>query len=280
MKAVMECSKKYNIKVIVTNDCHYTTKARAKYQQVKKTISMRKPMEEGDASEYYMKSYNQMAKIFKGIGSEWLHNTVEIADQCNVTIEFGKVELPKFVIPKDEKFEKFKKGRYGKNDQQAYLRYIAFKGLREKGLSNNLVYVDRLKDELETIMFTGFDRYFLIVSEYCEWTRNEKIRVGVGRGCFLPGSKVITDSGDKNIEDIKVGDFVLSHDRTWNEVENTLEYDCDEEILELETEDGRVISCTNNHEILINREGERVWIRADELSVGDDVVDLNVNKEE
>lgn len=202
IKAAMKCSKKLGIKIIATNDCHYASKGRAKYQQIKKTISSRRPLAYADASEYYMKSCDQMIKMFKGVGREWIHNTIEVADKCNVIMEFGNVELPEFKIPEDESFKIYRKGRYGRNDQQAYLRYIAFRGLKDKGLSKRQKYVDRLKSELETIMFTGFDRYFLIVAEYCEWARNEKIRIGAGRGSGV-GSLVLFCLGVTGLDPIK-----------------------------------------------------------------------------
>jgi DNA polymerase-3 subunit alpha len=70
-------------------------------------------------------------------------------------------------------------------------------------------YSQRLEDELETIRFTGFDRYFLIVSEYCDWARKENIRVGAGRGSGC-GSLVLYCLGVTGLDPIK---YKLGMDR-------------------------------------------------------------------
>jgi hypothetical protein len=111
----------------------------------------------------------------------------------------------------------------------------------------------------------------LIVSDYINWAK-ERMPVGSGRGCFLPGSRVIMHDGSFcNIEDVKVGDRVISHDSTIQTVENTLTYNIDEELVELEFEDGRIIRCTKDHEIFTSNRG---WVAADELNEEDDIVDI------
>jgi intein/homing endonuclease len=96
--------------------------------------------------------------------------------------------------------------------------------------------------------------------------------VGPARGCFLPGSTVIlSDGSSKNIEEINVGDSVISHDGTYNLVSNCLTYSVDEELVELEFEDGRTIRCTKDHEIFTNNRG---WIAASEITEEDDVASV------
>jgi len=276
IKHAMECSKKFDVKIIATNDCHYAKVEDYKYQQVKKAISMRKPLQEPDHPEYYIKSYEEMNSIFKREGEKFLLNTVEVSEKCNVEISMGEAKLPLFEIPSDViEFNTFKEKEFGKNPEQQYLIYLARNGLKEKGLDEDPVYVERLEDELETIRFTGFDRYFLIVQEYCKWTMKENIRIGLGRGCFLPGSPVITKNGTKDIEKIKDGDYVLSHNGSFNEVKNTYEYkDIDEKIIVLNIDDGRKIKCTLDHRILVNNGTNKVWVAAKEIEIDDDIVDL------
>lgn len=70
--------------------------------------------------------------------------------------------------------------------------------------------------------------------------------VGVGGGCFTPDMKVKTADGLKYIKDIVIGDFVYSHDGSLQRVIDTLIFDKDEEIMNI---DG--IKCTKNHEFYV-----------------------------
>jgi IMP dehydrogenase/GMP reductase len=74
----------------------------------------------------------------------------------------------------------------------------------------------------------------------------DSIRVGIGGGCFLPDTQVITSSGIKNIQDVKIGSQVLTHDGTFKPVIDTLRFDRDEEIISVNN-----IKCTKNHEFYV-----------------------------
>ncbi|MCD6115224.1 hypothetical protein J7J74_03015, partial [bacterium] len=89
----------------------------------------------------------------------------------------------------------------------------------------------RLKYELEIIKKTGFASYFLIVQDLVNWAKSNGIVVGPGRGCFLPGTKILMKDGTlKNIEDIKVGERLITHLGNKRKVKQVLEYDIEEEI--------------------------------------------------
>jgi len=102
----------------------------------------------------------------------------------------------------------------------------------------------------------------------------DSIRVGIGGGCFVPGTLVNTESGLKKIEDIKVGDKVFSHTGKLQPVVDTLTFDRDEEIVSVNG-----IDCTKNHEFYVldkenaNRVNEENihlfarWIHAEELDM-------------
>jgi IMP dehydrogenase len=102
----------------------------------------------------------------------------------------------------------------------------------------------------------------------------DSIRVGIGGGCFVPGTLVNTESGLKKIEDICVGDKVFSHTGKLQPVIDTLVFDRDEEILSING-----IDCTKNHEFyvvdkenanLINEDNIHLfarWVHAEQLDI-------------
>jgi len=207
-----KCSEKLGIEIIATNDCHYSKKENAQYQQVKKAISMRKPLEYPDKPVYYIKSYEQMNAIFKNRAKKFLDNTVKVSDKCNARIKIGQSKLPEFKIPENKEFENFKNKLWRRTDEQAYLTYLARKGLNRLSLDKDEKYINRLEEELETIRFTGFDRYFLIVEEYVAFAMSpidtmtgeskEKVKVGLGRGSCC-GSLVLFCLSVTGIDPIK-----------------------------------------------------------------------------
>ena len=102
----------------------------------------------------------------------------------------------------------------------------------------------------------------------------DSVRVGIGGGCFVPGTLVRTENGLNKIEDIKVGDRVFSHTGKLQNVIDTLVFDRDEQIMSING-----IDCTKNHEFyVIDKENaDRVnednihlfarWIHAEELDI-------------
>lgn len=212
VKRGVPIAKELGIKVVATNDVHFAKKEEAKFFDVKKSISRNGPLpsDESDSSNYYMKSYEEMNKIFNGKSSEALHNTMEIEEKCNVELDIGGAKLPVFNIPKTEEFEKYKKSLWKRNDEESYLKYLAENGLKEKGLLDKRIYRERLYSELETIRFTGFERYFLIVYDYTKWAREEgNLKIGTGRGSG-GGSLVLYALGITGLDPLK---YNLSMDR-------------------------------------------------------------------
>ena len=102
----------------------------------------------------------------------------------------------------------------------------------------------------------------------------DSIRLGIGCGCFIPGTLVNTENGLKKIEDIEVGDKVFSHTGKLQPVIDTLTFDRDEEIISIND-----IDCTKNHEFYVieKKDASNVnednihtfakWIHAEELNM-------------
>lgn len=100
-----------------------------------------------------------------------IENSKIISDKCNVEIEFGKFQLPKF---SDD------------IDAEKYLYELSVTGLKKRLKSlpnaNQSIYIERLKKEYNTIVKMGFADYFLIVFDYVKFAKKNNIYVGPGRG--------------------------------------------------------------------------------------------------
>ena len=132
--------------------------------------------------EQYFKSAEQMEALFADIPSA-VANTLEIAKRCNLTLVLGKPQLPNFPIPPVN-------GVVMSVDD--YFRHVSHEGL--EGRLRHLYpdpakreverprYVERLAFELNTILKMGFPGYFLIVSDFIKWAKENGCPVGPGRG--------------------------------------------------------------------------------------------------
>ena len=136
-------------------------------------------------------------------------------------------------------------------------------------------YKARLAYELGVLQKLKFANYFLVVQDIVNWSKANGVIVGPGRGsCFLPGHHVVCDKSGvtKAIEDFSVGDTVLAHDGSTQEVIATLEFDRDEEIIELEFSNGIKIECTKDHKFFTRNRG---WVIAEELCGEDEFDDVS-----
>lgn len=156
-----------------------------------------------------------------------------------------------------------------------FLRRLCFEGVKKRGivdLPNKEEYFDRLKMELSIFQDLGFIDYVLLNWDIINFCHESGIPTGVGRGCFVAGSKVKKADGTiKNIEDVKIGDIVIDHENNPQKVLATLQYDISEEIIELNFDNGSTIKCTKDHEFFTNNRG---WIKAVDLNENDDIREI------
>lgn len=262
-------AKKLGIKVIATNDAHYAKKSDSKYHDILLSIQTTDTIKNPDrftfsSEDFYIKPYEEMVELYKDM-PDAISNTVEIADK----VEEGLLKksddlLPVFVVPE------------GFKDEKDYLKTLVKDGMKAKGLIDKPEYRERIRFEMELIIKCNYVRYFLILWDILNYANREGIKIGVGRGCFLPKNIVECKDGNKNIEDVKIGDRVLVYDGKYHEVIDTLDYDIDEEVIEIEMDDGRKISCTLDHKIHVKRDNELIWVKACDLIEEDDIYDINI----
>ncbi|MFM5355452.1 DNA polymerase III subunit alpha [Aeromonas veronii] len=127
--------------------------------------------------QQYLRSQEEMCELFADI-PEALENTVEIAKRCNVTVRLGEYFLPNFPTG-DMTTEDFlvAKSKEGLEERLEFL--FPDPAVRAERRPE---YDERLDVELKVINQMGFPGYFLIVMEFIQWSKDNGIPVGPGRG--------------------------------------------------------------------------------------------------
>ena len=169
-QGLIQLSKKLDIPLIATNDCHYTDPDDAGPHELLLCIQTGKKMSDENrlrypGGQYYVKSEDEMRALFSHV-PEALDNTQKIADRCSVDIEFHVTKLPHFEIP-----ESF-------SSSWDYLCHLAFRGLEEKYPDDDGSVRERLDFELSVIKKMGYVDYFLIVWDYIHYAKSNGIPVG------------------------------------------------------------------------------------------------------
>ncbi len=193
--ALMRISREMDIPLVATNDIHYTYAEDEKSHDILLCIQTAKKVSDQDrmrydGGQYYVKSELEMRELFP-YAQEAVTNTALIAQRCNVEIEFGVTKLPKFDVPKGY-------------DSWTYLNKICFGGLKERYPDDDGTLVEKLEYELNVIKDMGYVDYFLIVWDFINWSRENGIPVGPGRGSAA-GSIVSYCLRITNIDPIRYG---------------------------------------------------------------------------
>jgi DNA polymerase-3 subunit alpha len=178
-KGLIKFGKELGIPLVATNDCHYLHKEGASAHDILLCIQTGKNINDKNrlrfgTSGFYFKSLKEMMVSFSEV-PEAIKNTIEVAERCNVSLEFDTYHLPLFPLPHEEGLED-------------YFRNKAREGLRDKLLTLGLDesqqkhYWQRLRYELEVIIKMEFASYFLIVADIVRYAKKKAIPVGSGRG--------------------------------------------------------------------------------------------------
>ena len=172
---LIELSKELDIPLVATNDAHYLKKDDAYNHEVLLCIQTGKKITDEnrmkfETDELYVKSPEEMTEYFKNI-PEAIHNTVKIADKCNVNIEFGVTKLPNYEVPKQYK------------SHSEYFRMLCAQGVKKRyGDNPSKEIMERLEFEISVIEKMGYIDYFLIVWDFISYAKSQGISVGPGRG--------------------------------------------------------------------------------------------------
>jgi DNA polymerase-3 subunit alpha len=183
-EGLIKISQEVGLPLVATNDCHYLTREAAYAHEVLLCIQTGKNMDDHDRmrfhnDEFYLKSPEEMAKLFAHV-PEALHNTVEIAERCNLDFDFNTYHFPQYEKPEDKTLDDVldEQSRVGLKERLEEIRQRR-KDFREEDVAQ---YWERLETELDCIKQMGFPGYFLIVADFINWAKDRDIPVGPGRG--------------------------------------------------------------------------------------------------
>lgn len=173
-QGILRLHEDTGIPLVVTNDAHYLTREDAVTQDVLLCVQTGRTTDDPnrmrfETEEFYIKSEEEMQALFPNL-PEAIENTAKIADLCNLEFEFGVYHLPEFKLPS------------GWNSGDAYFEHLCKAGFARRYPQGNEDYLQRLESEMNTIRTMGFVDYFLIVSDFIGYAKQNGIPVGPGRG--------------------------------------------------------------------------------------------------
>ncbi|MDG2946941.1 DNA polymerase III subunit alpha [Bisgaard Taxon 10/6] len=182
IRTAMDLAKKHRIPLVATNDVVFLKTEDFEAHEIRVAIHDGYTLDDPKrpklyTSQQYFRSEQEMCDLFADIPTA-LENTLLIAQRCNVTIRLGQYFLPQFPT--------------GELSTEDYLIKRAKEGLEERleflfpdpkvRSENRQKYDERLDTELGVINQMGFPGYFLIVMEFIQWSKDNGVPVGPGRG--------------------------------------------------------------------------------------------------
>ncbi len=194
-KQIIQLSQETGIKIVATNDTHYTEQKDADAHEAFMCIAMNKLYDDPNrlrhsVHEFYVKSPEQMAELFADI-PEAIEHTQEIADKCNLEIKLGDPTPPNFkfareraaaidlVLPEPDK-------EYSLENDKVLFIEESRRGLERRleivPEEKHQEYRERLQVEIDIINNMKFPGYMLIVWDFVDAAKQMGIPVGPGRG--------------------------------------------------------------------------------------------------
>ena len=189
-------AKQLNLPLVASNDVHYIEQGQAMAHETLLCIQTQTTLSDPNrmrfaTDQFYFKEAEAMKTAFEGI-PEAVSNTLLIAEQCHLKLDFDQYHLPRYEVPEG-------------TSSQAYLLALCEKGLLKRYPSGvDAAIYRRLEHELKTIGDMGFVSYFLIVWDFVNHAKSIGVPVGPGRGSAA-GSLVSYLLGITDLDPIKYG---------------------------------------------------------------------------
>ncbi|CAN5467799.1 DNA polymerase III subunit alpha [soil metagenome] len=173
--ALPQLARDFGLSLVAANDVHFLHRTHHELHDMMLCIGTNKMVSDEKRMHYlpelYLKSPAEMSELFRDF-PEAIQNTVEIANRCNLSLEFGTPKYPQYPLPEGTSCE-------------AYLRELCAKGLRIRygtRADEDPELRARLEYELGVLEKTGFVDYFLIVWDVIAFAKGRGIPCGPGRG--------------------------------------------------------------------------------------------------
>ncbi|WP_154222153.1 DNA polymerase III subunit alpha [Marinicella rhabdoformis] len=123
----------------------------------------------------YLRNPEEMSQLYSKF-PVLLENSYEIAKRCNIDFNFKDYFLPDFPVPDGLTIDEY----FAKLCDELLTNHLATFGVAEGYTEAD--YFERLHHEVKVILGMGFPGYFLIVSDFIRWSKDNDIPVGPGRG--------------------------------------------------------------------------------------------------
>jgi DNA polymerase-3 subunit alpha len=191
---LLELSKQLDIPIVATNDVHYITKEDARAHEALLALQTQTTLDDPkrmrmQTDEFYLKTAAEMKRKFGTECPDAIKNTLEIAEKCNLELDFSRTLLPHYKPPN------------GKTREE-YLRQLVHEGLKKRYPKLSSEIKNRVKHELTIIEKSGYTSYFLIAWDFVYYAKENSIPVGPGRGSAA-GSVVSYALGITDIDPLR-----------------------------------------------------------------------------
>ena len=179
IQCILPLASEFLIPVIVSNDTMFSQKEDFDIHETKVCINTGKTLNDANrerlfSPEQFFKSSKDISNLFSDCDPDTLiNNTVAISQKCNVTLTTDQYFLPEYPVPEEHDFNSFLSELSKKQLNEIIESYSS--GEKE-------IYLKRLDYELTQIHATGFSSYFLIVADFIQWSKDNDVPVGPGRG--------------------------------------------------------------------------------------------------
>jgi len=266
---MLEISNQYGIEIIHANDSHYIYPEDSyKRDMFLKGKGLKYDEEDGFILDYpdydtILDRYKKQNILSEIQAKEAVKNTL-IFDNCEELFFNKEIKMPT-IYPNEDSNKKLKSIIVNKWNEEK-------KNINPKRQKE---YIEGIKFEYDIIKKTNMADYFLLNERIIDKAVNEYggILTRSGRGCFTEDSLIHTKNTIKSIKDIIIGDEVITKDGEFNKVINTMQYDIDEELIQIKhlygTDKHYPTICTLDHKILINRNNNIDWIEAKNIKKED-----------
>ena len=182
-QGMLALAKELDIQLVATNDCHYLKQEESFAHEVLLCIQTGKTINDPNRFRFptdklYFKSPEEMVQQFHYC-PQAVATSLEIAERCNLELEFGAHHFPVFPVAEGETLDSI----FAQSCWDGLKKRLdEMHELEPVSAEQEAAYKDRLTMEIDVIQKMGFSGYFLIVADFINWAKQQNIPVGPGRG--------------------------------------------------------------------------------------------------